>query len=157
MVGSWVRISIHCCARHQQNERMSLSVQPPPVSVATSVTSKNRLMSIKVAQKLSHRKMNDFHIFTKMPNNVSNLGKIVVATGFECLPKKQKNRPIWSYWSPPSYIGTWYCFEFLWIGRKVFFVVLCYSLLRKSILCEQSKKYQSLVGLETIVEALIYW
>ena len=118
---------------------------------------KNRLMSIKVAQKLSHRKMNDFHIFTKMPNNVSNLGKIVVATGFECLPKKQKNRPIWSYWSPPSYIGTWYCFEFLWIGRKVFFVVLCYSLLRKSILCEQSKKYQSLVGLETIVEALIYW
>ena len=26
----------------------------------------------------------------KLPNNVSNLGKIIVATGFECLPKKQK-------------------------------------------------------------------
>ena len=25
----------------------------------------------------------------KLPNNVSNLGKIIVATGFECLPKKQ--------------------------------------------------------------------
>ena len=26
----------------------------------------------------------------KLPNNVSNLGKIIDATGFECLPKKQK-------------------------------------------------------------------
>ena len=26
----------------------------------------------------------------KLPNNVGNLGKIIVATGFECLPKKQK-------------------------------------------------------------------
>ena len=34
--------------------------------------------------------MNDFDTFTKLPNNVSNLGKIIVATGFECLPKKQK-------------------------------------------------------------------
>ena len=27
----------------------------------------------------------------KFPNNVGNLGKIIVATGFECLPKKQKS------------------------------------------------------------------
>ena len=26
----------------------------------------------------------------KLPNNVSDLGKIIVATGFECLPRKQK-------------------------------------------------------------------
>ena len=26
----------------------------------------------------------------KLPNNVSDLGKTIVATGFECLPKKQK-------------------------------------------------------------------
>ena len=26
----------------------------------------------------------------KLPGNVSDLGKIIVATGFECLPKKQK-------------------------------------------------------------------
>ena len=26
----------------------------------------------------------------KLPNNVGNLSKIIVATGFECLPKKQK-------------------------------------------------------------------
>ena len=33
----------------------------------------------------------------KLPNNVGNLGKIIVATGFELLPKV-KNRLIWSYW-----------------------------------------------------------
>ena len=33
----------------------------------------------------------------KLPNNVGNLGKIIVATGFEWLPKVQKIRPIWSH------------------------------------------------------------
>ena len=28
--------------------------------------------------------------FQKLPNNVGNLGKIIVATGFELLPKVQK-------------------------------------------------------------------
>ena len=27
----------------------------------------------------------------KLPNNVGNLGKIIVTTGFECLPKVQKS------------------------------------------------------------------
>ena len=27
----------------------------------------------------------------KLPNNVGNLSKIIGATGFECLPKKQKS------------------------------------------------------------------
>ena len=34
--------------------------------------------------------MNDFDTFTNIPNNVGDLGKIIVATGFECLPKVQK-------------------------------------------------------------------
>ena len=34
--------------------------------------------------------MNGFDNFKKMLNNVGNLGKIIVATGFEWLPKVQK-------------------------------------------------------------------
>ena len=34
--------------------------------------------------------MIDFDTFTKLPKNVGNLGKIIVATGFEWLPKVQK-------------------------------------------------------------------
>ena len=41
-------------------------------------------MSIKVAQKDLARKMKDFDTFTKC---VGNLGKLIVATGFEKLPK----------------------------------------------------------------------
>ena len=33
----------------------------------------------------------------KLSNNLGNLGKIIVATSFEWLPKV-KNRPIWSHW-----------------------------------------------------------
>ena len=50
--------------------------------------------------------MNDFDTFTKLPNNVSDLGKIIVATGFEWLPKVQENRPIWSHWLSGSYVQT---------------------------------------------------
>ena len=34
--------------------------------------------------------MNDFGPLTKLPNNVGNLSKTIVATGFEWLPKVQK-------------------------------------------------------------------
>ena len=34
--------------------------------------------------------MNDFDTLQKMPNNVGELGKIIVDTSFECLPKVQK-------------------------------------------------------------------
>ena len=34
----------------------------------------------------------------KLPNNVGNLGKIIVATAFEWLTQSAKNRPIWSHW-----------------------------------------------------------
>ena len=33
--------------------------------------------------------MRDFDNFTEIPKNVGNLGKIIVATGFEKLPKVQ--------------------------------------------------------------------
>ena len=44
-------------------------------------------MRIKVAKNDFTRKMNVFEAFTKLYKNVSNLGEIMVATGFENLPK----------------------------------------------------------------------
>ena len=35
--------------------------------------------------------MKDFHIFTKLPKNVVNLGKIIVAKGFKIGPKSNKS------------------------------------------------------------------
>ena len=46
-------------------------------------------MSIKVAQNDFTRKVIDFEIFTKMPHNVGDLGKLIVAKGFRKLPKVQ--------------------------------------------------------------------
>ena len=34
--------------------------------------------------------MMDFDTFRKLPNNVGDLGKIIIAIGFEWLPKVQK-------------------------------------------------------------------
>ena len=51
------------------------------------MTLKNRQMSIKVAQKL-------FRILTpleKLSKNVGDLGKLIVAAGFEKLPKVLKS------------------------------------------------------------------
>ena len=41
--------------------------------------------------------------FQKLPKNVGDLGKIIVAKGFKKLPKVQKNRPIWSYCSSHTF------------------------------------------------------
>ena len=43
----------------------------------------------------------------KMPKNVGDLGKFIVAKGFEKLPKVQKNRPIWSHCLGYSRIRIW--------------------------------------------------
>ena len=43
---------------------------------------KNLQMSIKIAQKWFHQNNEWFDTFKKLPNNVGNLGKIIVATGF---------------------------------------------------------------------------
>ena len=34
----------------------------------------------------------------KLPKNLGDLGKLIVAKGFKKLPKLQKNRQIWSHW-----------------------------------------------------------
>ena len=47
-------------------------------------------MSIKVAKNDFTRKWMILTPLQKMPNNVGNLGKIIVLTGFEWLPKVQK-------------------------------------------------------------------
>ena len=46
-------------------------------------------MSIKVSQKRIIRKMKDLTPLQKLGKNVGNLGKIIVTTGFEKLPKLQ--------------------------------------------------------------------
>ena len=52
---------------------------------------KNGQMSIKVAPKIiSLEKWMILTPLQKFTNDVSDLGKIIVATSFECLPKKQK-------------------------------------------------------------------
>ena len=63
------------------------------VACVGSVTN-NKLPNVyKVAQKWfpndSPWKMKDFDTFTKRAQNVGDLGKIIVATGFEKLPKVQ--------------------------------------------------------------------
>ena len=41
--------------------------------------------------------MKIFDTFTKIAKNVGDLGKMILATGFEKLPKSAINRPIWSH------------------------------------------------------------
>ena len=43
--------------------------------------------------------MNDFDTFTKLPKNVWDLGKLIVAKRFKKSPKVQKNCQIWSHCS----------------------------------------------------------
>ena len=57
---------------------------------AASVTRKKSSNVYKSCPKMiSLEKMIDFDTFTKLPKNVSNLGKSVVAKGFKKLPKVQ--------------------------------------------------------------------
>ena len=50
---------------------------------------KNCQMSIKVAQNDLRRKMINFDTFTKMPKNMGDLGKLIVAKGLKNFPKVQ--------------------------------------------------------------------
>ena len=59
------------------------------MNVTTSVTRKNRQMSIKVAQNDFTIKMIDFVTLQKLPKNVGDLGKLIIAKGFKNLPKVQ--------------------------------------------------------------------
>ena len=60
------------------------------LSVGTSVTRKNRQMSIKSCTKMTA--LEKWKILTplqKLPKNVGDLGKLIVAKCFEKLPKVQ--------------------------------------------------------------------
>ena len=50
---------------------------------------KSRQMSIKVDQKWFNKKLKILTPLQKLPKNVGNLGKIIVATGLEKLAKVQ--------------------------------------------------------------------
>ena len=59
-----------------------------------SVTRKKQPIIYKSCPKMiSVEKLIILTPLQKLSNNVSNLGKIIVATSFECLPKKQKKSP----------------------------------------------------------------
>ena len=58
-------------------------------SVGSSVTRKNRQMAVKVPQNDFTSKIIDFDTFTKMPKNLGDLGKLIVAIGFKNLLKVQ--------------------------------------------------------------------
>ena len=63
--------------------------------------------------------MKDFDIFTKIAKNVGDLGKIIVATGFEKLPKEQYlNRPIWSHCSLFILLSLLLSFRFYDEGKQ---------------------------------------
>ena len=47
-------------------------------------------MSIKVAKMISLQKLQILTTLQKLPMNVGDLGKLIVATGFEKLPKVHK-------------------------------------------------------------------
>ena len=47
---------------------------------------------------LLHRNIKDFDNFTKIASSVGDLGKIIVATGFEKVAQSPINCPIWSHW-----------------------------------------------------------
>ena len=55
---------------------------------------------------ISLKKLKILTPLQKLPKNVRDLGKLIVAKGFEKLPKVQKNRPIWSHWPQITYLHT---------------------------------------------------
>ena len=63
------------------------TVNAAGLKITTSVTRKSHQMSIKVAQNDFTRKI--LTPFKKLPKNVGDLGILIVATGFEKLPKVQ--------------------------------------------------------------------
>ena len=66
--------------RHEKVEQVHSPVWPV----------KHRPMSIKVAQKWIHWKnLKILTISQKLPKNVGDLGKFIVANGFEKMPKVQ--------------------------------------------------------------------
>ena len=57
--------------------------------IGTEWPEKNRQMSLKVAQKWFHKKKKISTTLQKLPKNVGDLGKLIVAKDLEKLPKVQ--------------------------------------------------------------------
>ena len=77
---------LRLCHFHSKHEVS----RPKKVNISravSSVTRKNRQMSIKVAQNDFSRKMIHFDSFKKLPKNVVDLGKLIFVKGFKKLPK----------------------------------------------------------------------
>ena len=65
----------------------------------SSVTSKKLPNVDKSCPKMiSLEKLKILTTLQNLPTNVGDLGKLIVATGFEKLPQIPINRPIWSHW-----------------------------------------------------------
>ena len=63
---------------------------------------KNRPMSLSCPKMISQEKWMILTPLQKLPNNVGDLGKLIVATGFEWIPKVQKiaqsGHTAWKFW-----------------------------------------------------------
>ena len=71
------------------------------------------------------RKKINFDNFTKMPKNVGDLGKFIVAKGFKKLPKVQKNRPIWSHCLLINDYLRWICLTVNLTLRSIWVPLIC--------------------------------
>ena len=99
-------------------------------SFMTSVTSKKMQNDyIKVAQKWLHYKTERFQTpLQKWSKNVGNLGKIIVATGFEKIPQSPINRPIWSHCSwllLVRWTSVYLSFALSWFVKAYFAAFSC--------------------------------
>ena len=47
---------------------------------------------------VSQEKLNILTPLQKLPKNVGDLGKLIVAIGFDKVAQSPINRPIWSHW-----------------------------------------------------------
>ena len=67
--------------------------------VSFSVTSKKSPNVTNTwPQMISLEKLKILKLLQKLPKNVVDLGKLIVATGFKIVAQSTINRPIWSYW-----------------------------------------------------------
>ena len=69
--------------------RLTWNNQGKHLLVRGSVTRKNRHCLEKLPKNDFNRKMIDFDTFHKLPKNVGDLGKSIVAKGFKKMPKVQ--------------------------------------------------------------------
>ena len=81
-------------------------------------------------KRISLEKLKILTSLQKLPKNVGDLGRLIVANGFKRLPKVQKNRPIWSHWR----LFTGYKFVLNWTKLGFFwFVFFLFTMQRQNM------------------------